>query len=69
MKRILFIAVICWLFTGLPGYGSEENLPVIDGKVTVATVNDDPITLEEFNRAIAEAHATNPRGKKAGRII
>ena len=68
MKRILFVAVICWLFTGLPGYGSEGNLPVIDGKVTVATVNDDPITLEEFNRAIAEAHATNPRGKKAGRI-
>ena len=68
MKRILFFAVICWLFTGLPGYGSEENLPVIDGKVTVATVNDDPITLEEFNRAIAEAHAANPQGKKAGRI-
>ena len=68
MKRILVLAVICWLFTGLPGYGSEENLPVIDGKLTVATVNDDPITLEEFNRAIAEAHATNPRGKKAGRI-
>jgi hypothetical protein len=68
MKRILFVAVICWLFTGLPGYGSEENLPVIDGKPTVATVNDDPITLEEFNKAIAEAHATNPRGKKAGRI-
>jgi hypothetical protein len=68
MKRILFVAVICLLFTGLPGYGSEKKLPVIDGKVTVATVNDEPITLEEFNRAIAEAHATNPKGKKAGRI-
>lgn len=68
MKRILFVAVICWLFTGLPGYSSEKKLPVIDGKLTVATVNDDPITLEEFNRAIAEAHATNRQGKKAGRI-
>ena len=68
MKRIMFVAVICWLFTGLPAYGSEKNLPVIDGKPTVATVNDDPITLEEFNKAIAEAHATKPWGKKAGRI-
>ena len=68
MKRILFVAVICLLSLGLPGYGSETKLPVIDGKVTVATVNDDPITLEEFNRAIAEAHATNPKGKKAGRL-
>ena len=68
MKRILFVAVICLLFTGLPGYGSEKKLPVIDGKVTVATVNDEPITLEEFDRAIVEAHATNPKGKKAGRI-
>ena len=47
---------------------AEKKLPVIDGKVTVATVNDEPITLEEFDRAIVEAHATNPKGKKAGRI-
>jgi len=43
-------------------------LPVIDGEVAVATVNDDPITLEEFNRTLGSSHAERSEGKKAGRI-
>ena len=68
MKRILSLALICWLLTGLPGYGSEKKLPVIDGKTAVATVNDEPITLEELNQAIGASHAKRSGEKKAGRI-
>ena len=68
MKRILFVAVLCLLFIGLPGYGSEKKLPVIDGKTAVATVNDEPITLEELNQAIGASHAERSGEKKAGRI-
>jgi hypothetical protein len=59
---------MCLLFAVLPGYAAEGKLPVIDGKKTVATVNDEPITLEEFNRAIAASHAARPGAKTAGRI-
>ena len=68
MKRILCVAVICLLFSGLPGYGSEKKLPVIGGKKAVATVNDDPITVEEFDRAIAAVHASQRAEETAGRI-
>lgn len=68
MKRILFVALICSLLAGLPAFGSEEKLPIIDGKTVVAAVDDAPITLEEFNRVIAASHETRPGKKTAGRI-
>lgn len=68
MKRVLLIALFCSLLAGVPAYGSEENLPIIDGKPAVAAVNDEPITLEEFNRAIGAAHAARPGEKAAGHI-
>ena len=68
VKQTIFITVMCLLFAVLPGYAAEGKLPVIDGKKTVATVNDEPITLEEFNRAIAASHAARPGAKTAGRI-
>ena len=69
IKQAVFSAVICLLlFAALPGYAAEGKLPVIDGKVAVATVNDEPITLGEFNRAIAASHAARPAAKTAGRI-
>ncbi len=68
MKQTVFITVMCLLFAVLPGYAAEGKLPVIDGKTAVATVNDEPITLEEFNRAIAASHAARPGAKTAGRI-
>ena len=67
IKHVLFITIICLTLTG-PGHGAESKLPVIDGKTAVATVNDEPITLEEFNRAIAASHAARPGTKTAGRI-
>ena len=68
MRQALFITVICLLFAGPKGYASEWKLPVIDGKVAVATVNDEPITLEELKRAIAASHAARPGAKTAGNI-
>jgi hypothetical protein len=68
MKRFLLISLICSLLAGLPAYGSEEKLPIIDGKPVVAAVNDEPITLEEFNRAIGAAHAARSGEKAAGHI-
>jgi len=68
MRQALFITVICLLFAGPKGYASEWKLPVIDGKVVVATVNDEPITLEELKRAIAASHAARPGAKTAGNI-
>jgi len=68
MKQALFITVICLLFAGPEGYAFEWRLPVIDGKPAVATVNDEPITLEELERAIAASHAARPRVKTAGNI-
>ena len=68
VKQAVFITVICLLFAALPGYADEGKLPVIDGKIAVATVNDEPITLEEFNGAIAASHAARPGAKTAGRI-
>ena len=68
MKRILFVAVICWLFTGPPGYGSEKKLPVINGQRAVATVNGEPITIEQIKGAIAAAHSARAETEKAGPI-
>ena len=68
VKQTVFITVMCLLFAVLPGYAAEGKLPVIDGKTAVATVNDEPITLEEFNRAIAASHAARSGAKTAGRI-
>ena len=68
IKQAFFIALICLLFAGPKVYASEWRLPVIEGKIAVATVNDEPITLEELRRAIAASHAARPGGKKAGNI-
>jgi hypothetical protein len=67
ISAICIILVFCILF-GTQGFGSDEKLPVIDGKKAVATVNEEPITLEELNKAIAASHTIRPRGEKAGRI-
>jgi len=57
------------IIAAAPGLAADEDLPLVDGKRAVATVNNEPITLEAFNRAIADAHAGRPGGEqKAGRI-
>jgi hypothetical protein len=65
---IMMLACFFLLETHGQGKASDQKLPVIDGKKAVATVNGEPISLEEFYRAIADSHAGRPRGEKAGRI-
>jgi len=64
----LALTLVLLLFSGARGLAADEKLPVIDGKQAVATVNAEPISLEELNRAIAASHSTRPRGDRAGRI-
>jgi len=70
---ILRLIAVFFMLSTAHGQASDQNLPVIDGKETVATVNDEPITLEELTRAISAAHAARSREieaaeGKAGRI-
>lgn len=44
------------LFIGTTGFVSEKDLPIMKGKKTVATVNNEPITLDEFNQELAMIH-------------
>lgn len=41
------------LLLGISGIGLGQDLPVIKGKKAVAVVNGEPITLSEFNQAVA----------------
>jgi hypothetical protein len=67
---MLLITLACFFLKATPGYTKtlNQDLPIIDGKKAVATVNDEPISLEELDRAVAASHASRPRGEKAGRI-
>ena len=58
MKQFaLSISAALTLFLGSTLWAqAAETLPVMDGKEIVATVNEEPITLEEFNQALYELH-------------
>ena len=68
MKKAVLFTMVCLLLAAGRLVAAEGKLPVIDGKKTVATVNDEPITMGELNRAIAASHAGRSEDKKAGRI-
>jgi parvulin-like peptidyl-prolyl isomerase len=51
------------LLVGTVGFASGQNLPTLKGKKVVATVNGEPITLDEFNRELALSHR-NKAGKE-----
>jgi len=50
---MLKVATAIFLFIGTVGFVSDKDLPVVKGKKTVATVNDEPISLDEFNQELA----------------
>ena len=70
VSSVLIVLLTVFLLLETNGHGkeSDQNLPVIAGKKAVASVNDDPISLEELDRAVAASHAAQPKGKKAGHI-
>jgi len=55
---VLILALTLILVIGSAGYGAEEKLPAIKGKKIVALVNEEPITLEDFNQ---ERSSLEPR--------
>jgi parvulin-like peptidyl-prolyl isomerase len=55
---ILRVLAAILLFIGTVGFVSDKDLPIMKGKKIVATVNNEPITLDEFNQELA----TIPQG-------
>ena len=68
MKKTVLITLICLALAGLPICGYPGNLPVIDGKIAVAAVNGEPITVDEVNKAIAASHMQRSGEERAGSI-
>jgi len=62
VSRVLAVIL---LFIGTTGFVSDKDLPTIKGKKTVATVNDEPITLDEFNQELATLHQGIGEDQKA----
>jgi parvulin-like peptidyl-prolyl isomerase len=63
---MLRVIVIIFLFIGTVGFVSVKDLPVIKGKKILATVNGEPITLDEFNQELATLHQGVGADQKAG---
>ena len=71
MKRFFLILqwiLPCLIIAGIYESATARNLPVINGEKTVALVNDEPITLDELNQAIAAAHEGMIGQHKVGHI-
>jgi parvulin-like peptidyl-prolyl isomerase len=64
MLRVLAATL---LFIGTAGFVSDKDLPIMKGKKTIATVNNEPITLDEFNRELATIHRGIGGDQKAGK--
>lgn len=65
---LILMACFFLLATHIQAKAFTQDLPIIDGKKAVATVNDEPISQEELDRAVAASHSDRPKGEKAGRI-
>jgi parvulin-like peptidyl-prolyl isomerase len=50
------------------GFAADPPLPRIGGKEAVATVNGDPITVEELNQALGMRHAEMAEGNRVGKV-
>jgi parvulin-like peptidyl-prolyl isomerase len=61
----IWVILLLVLFLGTTGFASDQKLPTIAGKKAVATVNGDPITLDEFNQELSSLTAEkSAEGKK-----
>lgn len=65
MKHLTAIILVLslWLF-GRGAFAAESNLPVMKGKKVVATVNGEPITLDDFNQELASLDSEARADKK-----
>jgi hypothetical protein len=69
MKRRILSTIVFFAFLMLPGAGmaAGESLPRIEGKEAVATVNGEPITLDEFKRHVLSLHRETEGKETASR--
>ena len=71
MKQVCLVLkfmVFILPFIGVNGFAQVQKLPVIDGKATVALVNNEPITLESLKRAVAESNTEIPEKEGVDRM-
>ena len=62
------IAILAMLLLGLAGGAAgAQDLPLVKGKRIVASVNGEPITLDEFMLQIASLQQDKPPGEKVGK--
>lgn len=64
-RAAAFLLVFLWFANG---HASEQTLPIIDGKETIALVNDEPITLKEFNEILAYMHGESDEKRNVDKI-
>ena len=71
MKRVLMVVnILVAIFLLMPsiGFAADPPLPRIGGKEAVATVNGDPITVEELNHALGMRHGEMTSEHKVGKV-
>ncbi len=61
----LLVGLVLFLFPATGILAAEQKLPLIKGKKVVAMVNDEPITLEEFNEELAPLNKGKTEKEKA----
>jgi parvulin-like peptidyl-prolyl isomerase len=62
---MLRVVTALFFFIGTVGFVSDKDLPTIQGKKTVATVNGEPITLSEFNQELGTLRQGVGRDQRA----
>jgi parvulin-like peptidyl-prolyl isomerase len=70
MRRVLVVNILVatFLLMAATGFAAEPPLPRIGGKEAVATVNGDPIFVEELNQALGMRHAEMAAGNMVGKV-
>lgn len=66
MKYLMAVMLVFTLLLfGMGAFAAESNLPVMKGKKVVATVNGEPITLDDFNQGLASLDSEARADKKS----
>src|SRR3989337_2837618 len=56
LSAALMMTVLLLFLGGGNGFPAGADLPLVGGKPTLARVNGEPLTLKEFDRALAAVH-------------
>ena len=58
LSAALMIGFVLLMLCGGNAIPAAADFPLVDGKQTLATINGEPLTLEEFDRALAGIHGS-----------